>query len=222
MIQKSSEGSAASTSLPQKPTWEAAASRRREELNTAVNKVLSSISLPSIPSPTELPNGTPFIHSILTSDEIEITEAPTASDLLFKLSSGNYTSTEVTQAFLKRAALAHKLTNCLTDILPDTAIQRAKELDEYYQKHGKTVGPLHGLPISLKDQFRVQGTETSLGYVDWLGKSETEESESWVVKRLREMGAIVYAKTNVPTSLMVSTPSLPSSLEGTLLTHYIE
>lgn len=33
---------------------------------------------------------------------------------------------------------------------------QAKELDAYYKKNGKTVGPLHGLPISLKDQFRVK------------------------------------------------------------------
>lgn len=33
---------------------------------------------------------------------------------------------------------------------------QAKELDAYYEKNGKTVGPLHGLPISLKDQFRIK------------------------------------------------------------------
>lgn len=36
------------------------------------------------------------------------------------------------------------------------ALARAKELDDYYAKHKKPVGPLHGLPISLKDQFRVK------------------------------------------------------------------
>ena len=36
------------------------------------------------------------------------------------------------------------------------ALARAKELDDYYAKNKKTVGPLHGLPISLKDQFRIK------------------------------------------------------------------
>jgi Asp-tRNA(Asn)/Glu-tRNA(Gln) amidotransferase A subunit family amidase len=36
------------------------------------------------------------------------------------------------------------------------ALKRAKELDEIFEKTGKTVGPLHGLPISLKDQFRIK------------------------------------------------------------------
>lgn len=36
------------------------------------------------------------------------------------------------------------------------ALAQAKDLDDYLTKHGKTVGPLHGLPISLKDQFRIK------------------------------------------------------------------
>ena len=83
------------------------------------------------------------------------------------------------------------------------AKQRALELDEYYARTGKTVGPLHGLPISLKDQFRIEGVDTSLGYVSWLGKPETQETESQLVSDLRKLGAVFYCKTNVPTSLMV-------------------
>jgi amidase len=85
------------------------------------------------------------------------------------------------------------------------ALSRARELDAYYKAHGKPVGPLHGLPISLKDQFRVSGAETSMGYVSWLGPKETAETESWLVSRLRELGAVFHCKTNVPTSLMVGT-----------------
>lgn len=82
------------------------------------------------------------------------------------------------------------------------AKQRALELDEHYAKTGKIVGPLHGLPISLKDQFRIAGVDTSLGYVSWLGKPETQETESQLVSDLRKLGAVFYCKTNVPTSLM--------------------
>lgn len=49
----------------------------------------------------------------------------------------------------------------------------------------------------------MEGAETSLGYVAWLGAVETEETESWLVKALKDMGAIIIAKTNVPSSLMV-------------------
>lgn len=85
----------------------------------------------------------------------------------------------------------------------EEALKRAAELDLYFETHGKTVGPLHGLPISLKDAFRVDGFESSIGYISWLGKRETRDTESEVVKILREAGAVFYVKTNVPTSLMV-------------------
>lgn len=68
------------------------------------------------------------------------------------------------------------------------------------------MGPLHGLPVSLKDTFRVAGAETTVGYVGWLGPKDTEESESLLVKELKDAGAVVIAKTSVPTGLMVRLP----------------
>jgi len=46
--------------------------------------------------------------------------------------------------------------NCALEFFPEMALARAKELDEILKKTGKPVGPLHGLPISLKDQFRIK------------------------------------------------------------------
>ena len=45
----------------------------------------------------------------------------------------------------------------------DRALARAKETDDYLRDNGKVIGPLHGLPISLKDQFTIQGLETIMG-----------------------------------------------------------
>ncbi len=47
--------------------------------------------------------------------------------------------------------------NCLTEIFFDEGLARAAELDRILAETGKPVGPLHGLPISLKDNFRVKG-----------------------------------------------------------------
>ena len=93
--------------------------------------------------------------------------------------------------------------NCLSEVAFEGALKQAAELDHYLETGGKPVGPLHGLPISLKDQFRVEGLEASVGYIGWLGRKDTRDSESTVVKILRDAGAVVYVKTNVPTSLMV-------------------
>lgn len=92
-------------------------------------------------------------------------------------------------------------TNCALEFFPDLALARAKELDDHLHKTGKTVGPLHGLPISLKDQFRVKGLETCMGYVAWIGKYDT--SNSVLVDLLLKAGAVFYVKTSVPQSLMV-------------------
>lgn len=46
--------------------------------------------------------------------------------------------------------------NCAHEFFPEMALKRAGELDEYFSKNKKTVGPLHGLPISLKDQLRIK------------------------------------------------------------------
>ena len=42
-------------------------------------------------------------------------------------------------------------------------LSRAREVDEFLREKGRTMGPLHGLPISLKDQFSMEGMETIMG-----------------------------------------------------------
>lgn len=50
----------------------------------------------------------------------------------------------------------------------DAALRTAQELDQYFKDHGTVKGPLHGLPVSLKDQFHVKGYDTTMGYVGWI------------------------------------------------------
>ena len=53
--------------------------------------------------------------------------------------------------------------NCLTEIFIEQALARAAQLDAELKSTGKVVGPLHGLPISLKDQICIKGLETVMG-----------------------------------------------------------
>lgn len=62
-------------------------------------------------------------------------------------------------------------------------------------------GPLHGVPITLKDQFNVTGLDTTLGYVGRSFKPATEDA--LIVSMLRDLGAVIIAKTNLPQSIMV-------------------
>lgn len=91
----------------------------------------------------------------------------------------------------------------------ETALQEAKALDDYFATHKKPFGPLHGLPISMKDQFHLKGTDSTMGYVGWIGTFEgrpVKEAElgfeSQVVVELRSLGAVFYCKTSVPHTLM--------------------
>lgn len=64
----------------------------------------------------------------------------------------------------------------------ELAVQRAKELDDHLRKTGELVGPLHGLPISLKDQFDVEGVDSSMGK---LIADRALRAELTVFRRLR-------------------------------------
>jgi amidase len=116
-----------------------------------------------IPSIESTPNALAYLRTILTPDELALTEETNISVLLRKLSSRELSSLDLTRAFSKRAALAHQLTTCCTEIFFEEAFATAKEMDDHLAKTGKTVGPLHGLPVSIKDLFSVRGVDTSIG-----------------------------------------------------------
>ena len=89
----------------------------------------------------------------------------------------------------------------MLDICFSDAIGRAAELDAHFQETGELVGPLHGLPVTFKDQFHIKGRETTLGYVGWVGTFEgcqndvrNGTAESELVRQLVQLGAIQIGK----------------------------
>lgn len=99
--------------------------------------------------------------------------------------------------------------SCLHEVFFEDAIADAKALDAFYAEHKRTKGPLHGVPVSLKDQFHVRNVETTMGYIGWMGTFEGKDGdpraktfESEMVKALRDLGAVLYCKTSVPHTLM--------------------
>ncbi|KAL7949438.1 amidase signature domain-containing protein [Trichoderma barbatum] len=144
------------------------------------------------------------IDAFITDEDPALTEKITAIDDTVVLSSllatGELKSEDVTRAYITRAIEAHKKTNCLTEILFSEAIQDAKKLDDYLRANGNPIGPFHGVPVTLKDQFNVKGYDTTLGYTGRALKPVSDDAT--LVKMLRSMGAIIIAKTNVPQSIM--------------------
>ncbi|KAF2498654.1 acetamidase [Lophium mytilinum] len=92
------------------------------------------------------------------------------------------------------------LTSVLTEIIFDEALKAAEELDSYFNAHGTLVGPLHGVPMTLKDQFDVKGYDSTIGYVGRAFKPASEDAV--LVAMLKKLGAVVIAKTNLPQSIM--------------------
>ncbi|KAL4755380.1 hypothetical protein BDW72DRAFT_200039 [Aspergillus terricola var. indicus] len=186
--------------------WQAAVAEHRKILDLLIPAgwKLSEEFRASLPADGRLLQADPVRKSgILSEAELDITENYSAGQLLQRLAWGDVSSLAVTTAFCKRAAIAQQLTSCLTEHFFAQAIARARYLDEYLEREGKVVGPLHGLPISIKDSFQVKGLHTTLGYVSFLKNGPATENSA-MVDLLLDLGAVLYVKTNIPQTLMTA------------------
>lgn len=136
---------------------------------------------------------------LLTDEEFEITDS-TAAFIASKIAKGEWTSVQVFKAFAKRATIAHQFTNCALDIFTEEGLERAQYLDDYFKKNGKTIGILHGLPISLKEQMNYKGRITHGGYVSKI--DNIPETDAITTSLLKSLGAVFFVRTNQPQTLM--------------------
>ncbi|KAI5480991.1 hypothetical protein MNV49_006177 [Pseudohyphozyma bogoriensis] len=143
----------------------------------------------------------PETCGLLTPEQIAITNKD-ATELVELLAAGKLSSVEVTMAFGYRAAIAQQLTSCLTDYFLDEALVKAKELDDYLKNTGKTVGPLHGLPVSLKDQLQITGKLSSISFLSLHTQKNVSTADAQLVRILAAAGAVFYVKTNLPQTIM--------------------
>ncbi|KAB8266302.1 amidase signature domain-containing protein [Aspergillus pseudonomiae] len=182
-------------------SWQAIAKSKQESLRAAIPS--EWIIPPHLLPPDHQTDVTSFPRQSgwFTNRELEILSTA-APRILAHLETGSWTSEEVTKVFCKAAAAAHQLTNCLSEILFDEAIARAKELDQHLQKTGKPKGPFHGLPISLKDNFNIIGKDSTVGFTSLVNDPATYNST--LTDLLLQGGAVLYVKTNVPTAMMIA------------------
>ena len=75
-------------------------------------------------------------------------------------------------------------------------LEEAEDLDRAFGQDGELVGPLHGIPVLVKDQAETAGIRTTFGSVAFEGY--VPEEDATAVKRLKEAGALILAKTNLP------------------------
>jgi amidase len=110
---------------------------------------------------------------------------------------GKTSAREVTQAYLDRIAAydQHGPTLGAIVVLNPRALADADALDATLKNTGKLAGPLHGIPVLVKDNYDVAGLQTTGGSVALLGWVPTKDSTA--VAKLRAAGAILLAKTTM-------------------------
>lgn len=142
------------------------------------------------------PTNTDKENTPLSEDSFALNEI-TISDLQQSYKNGELTCEKVTQMYLDRIEKLDKngpALNSVIEINPD-ALAIAKTLDEK-RKNGKPLGPLHGIPIMLKDNIDTAGKMmTTAGSLALVGNYPTQNS--WVAERLEQAGAIILGKTNL-------------------------
>ncbi|CCX11677.1 Similar to Acetamidase; acc. no. Q12559 [Pyronema omphalodes CBS 100304] len=177
--------------------WQQVVEKKRAATKAAVDAYLPAGILEKLPS-EDVVDVSAFVKSLLTPSQLQLVEGE-LDHTLSLLRSGKISATDITKLYITNAAIAHQLCNAITEPNFDAAVARAAELDAYRLKNGP-IGPLHGLPITLKDQFKVTGLDTTISYVSLAGKPATDQSA--LVDILESLGAIIIAKTTLPQSIM--------------------
>jgi amidase len=113
------------------------------------------------------------------------------ADLIAK---GDVSSRELVELYLRRIERLDPQLNAFRVVFSERALLEADQADARHGAGGER--PLLGVPIAIKDDVDVAGAVTALGTNAHSGEPATADSE--VVRRLREAGAIVIGKTNVP------------------------
>jgi len=141
--------------------------------------------------PTASPDGQPA-----TTDAFELSEA-TIADLQQKMASGKYTARSLCELYLKRIEAVDKAgpkLNSVIEVNPD-ALSIADALDQE-RKAGKVRGPLHGIPVLIKDNIDTgDQQQTTAGSLALAGHKAAQDA--FIIRKLREAGAVLLGKTNL-------------------------
>jgi amidase len=179
-----------------KQSWQGIAQEAQDHRDETINRL--SPPVPSIPA--DIPKNVTKLPEQLLDQSVHSITNMLPEELIASLATGQISAVDVTTAFLQRAALSQGLTNCLTELLPQRALQRAQELDAYYEEHKRPFGPLHGLPISVKEHIGFKGLRCTTGYVSHWDVVAKEDAH--ILQVLHSAGAVFHCRTTVPQTMM--------------------
>ncbi len=121
-----------------------------------------------------------------------------ASTLARALRSGKVSAVALLQGYWRRVELHNPALNAIITFDRETALRDARAADRALAK-GRVLGPLHGVPMTVKESFNITGLPSTWGQPAL--RDNLAKSDALVVQRLKAAGAIVFGKTNVPINL---------------------
>ena len=117
----------------------------------------------------------------------------TIAELSAGLRAGDYSSEELTQAYLSRIDSLDSQLNSFITVTPELALEQAREADSSIA--AGSAGPLTGIPIAQKDIFCTDGVRTSCG--SRMLDSFIAPYDATVISRFKQVGAVMLGKTNM-------------------------
>lgn len=119
----------------------------------------------------------------------------TASQILQQIQAGQVSVFEVLERLLERIEQHNPALNAIVTLDAENARRRAREADDALAR-GERWGPLHGLPVTIKDAFETERLRSTCSYPPLT--DNVPDQDAAAVARLRDAGAIVVGKTNLP------------------------
>lgn len=107
----------------------------------------------------------------------------------------DYSAQDITQAYYQQISRHNKQLHAIVIDNSEAAIRQAQALDQQLA-NGLSCGPLHGVPVTVKESFNLAGSKTTVNYPPL--KNNVAQQDSILVQRLKEAGAIILGKTNIP------------------------
>jgi amidase len=122
-------------------------------------------------------------------------EFATAGTLVSAIRSREISSRELLSLYLERVERINPTLNAVVTVVAERAMAEAAAADQATAR-GEAAGPLHGLPVTIKDAIEVAGVRSTGGSGELADHVPTSDAPA--VARLRQAGAVVFGKTNVP------------------------
>lgn len=112
-----------------------------------------------------------------------------------RIRDGELSPTDVADAFLARIRERNERTNAFVTVADNLARETARDAERAIEE-GEPLGPLHGVPVAIKDLYDVAGVRTTSGSL--LFEDRIAENDALMVERLKAAGAVIVGKTNTP------------------------